>query len=151
MTPAPSESAEAAKSDTGNSDPFASLLDAVDERMAATLAANKGPSTEPLCAEAAVTWNVGSAPLGPTPDAPDIGAVLASAAPGYPPAASAGAGDALDAFLFEESRRQLAAVQLRPAAWGPGSSLSPRPPPQPPVLAPVFRAAQPAEPNLIDL
>lgn len=153
-SPAPAESSTAgAASDTnpsgaGGGDPFASLLDAVDERMAATLAANnRGPDTEPLCAEAAVTWSV---PTGGTPQpyAPDIGAALASTAPA---GASSGPGDAMDAFLFEESRRQLAAVQLHPAMWGPGSSLSPRPSPQLPVMAPVFKAAQPPEPNLIDL
>ena len=156
-SPAPAESSAAsgAASDTnpsggaGGGDPFASLLDAVDERMAATLAANhRGPDTEPLCAEAAVTWNVNVGGT-PQPYAPDIGAALASTA--ATSSAGASSGDAMDAFLFEESRRQLAAVQLHPAMWGPGSSLSPRQPPQQPVMAPVFRAAQPPEPNLIDL
>jgi hypothetical protein len=155
-SPAPAESSAADNAGVSGGgsggDPFASLLDAVDERMAATLAANnRGPNTEPLCAEAAITWNVNAGNT-PQPYAPDIGAALASTAPA--PAAgasSSGPGDAMDAFLFEESRRQLAAVQLHPAMWGPGSSLSPRQPPQLPVMAPVFRAAQPPEPNLIDL
>ena len=146
VSPAPAESCAAA-GDNGNGsgsggggggDPFASLLDAADERISAAV---KGPSTEPLCPEAAVTWNVGVGGA-PPPDAPDIGAALASAASSTP---------AVDTAALEEARRQLAAVQLSPATWGPGSSLlgSPRPPP--PLTAPVFRTAQPPEPNLIDL
>ena len=146
VSPAPAESGAAGGGGSGDGggnggggDPFASLLDAVDERISAAI---KGPSTEPLCAEAAVTWNVGVAGS-PPPDAPDIGAALASAAAATP---------AADVAALEEARRQLAAVQLSPAMWGPGSSLagSPRPPP-PPLTAPVFRTAPPPEPNLIDL
>jgi len=141
------ESTAGAGAGAASGDPFASLLDDVDELSAA----NKGASTEPLCAIAAEVWNVGGAPSANAAAAPDVGAVLASAAP--PPPASAAAGESLDAFMFEEARLRLAAVQLTPAAWGPGSSLSPRTQQQPalPVVAPVFRAAQPALPNLIDL
>ena len=148
VSPAPAESGAAGggasgggnNGGSGGGDPFASLLDAVDERISAAI---KGPSTEPLCAEAAVTWNVGVGGGLPPPDAPDIGAALASATAAAPTCA--------DATALEEARRQLAAVQLSPAMWGPGSSLlgSPRQPPQ--LAAPVFRTAPPPEPNLIDL
>ncbi len=94
-------------------------------------------------------WNVGSAPmLGATP--PVESALSAAAASG----ASGAQPDNVD-LLLEAARRQLAAVRLPAAPWGPGSSLSPRSTPvvpptsvhgwaAPPFGADAFAAAFPA-------
>jgi hypothetical protein len=141
-------------------DPFANLLDDVDDRLAAaTKGATNTPNfhstrarcvfftyrhavlcagsdAAPLCAEAAVVWNVGAGGVAPLMGTPPVESVLAAAAA----ASSASSQQPPDnvALLLEEARQRLAAVRLPPATWGPGSSLSPR---QSPAAA--FAAAPP--------
>ena len=147
--------AERAAAAAFSADPFAGLLDDVDDRLGTAKAVDAALAAAPLCAEAHAAWNVGVAlPSSPrlmgTPPGESLLAALDAAGAPLPAAP-----DAVERLMLEESRRRLAAVRLPPAPWGPGSSLSPRqPPPMPgavPSLPQPLQEGPPAERSLIDL
>jgi hypothetical protein len=150
-------------------DPFATLFQGVDAPFLndsaaavgtkAAAAAAAAADAEPLRPEVAAAWSAGSvAPLIGTPPA-DESSLLAGLVAAPSVAAAAPPPDAVDILLLEEARRRMAAVRLPPAAWGPGSSLSPRGAPVGPPMQPTFGAfvaapppaEQAGERSLIDL